>query len=86
MTIEEARYWLATTARQLDFCAQSGRSPLEMAGRPMTADEISAWAAATAQAIRVIVQSASLPDTWRLIPDADEVTSGCGALPQGRIQ
>lgn len=25
MTIEEARYWLATTARQLYFCAMSKR-------------------------------------------------------------
>lgn len=52
----------------------------------MTIEEARYWLATTAQAIRVILQSASLPDTWRLIPDADEVTSGCGALPQGRIQ
>ncbi len=39
MTIEEARYWLATTARQLYFCAQSGRSPLEMLTRLLPAEE-----------------------------------------------
>lgn len=75
MEMHEARYWLASTARQLDFSAASGRTPLEIGGRPMTATETSAWAATTAEAIREILRAAGLSDDWHLNPDAADADS-----------
>ena len=68
MPVEAARHWLACEARQMEFAKENGMFWVESNG-------IKAWAAATAEAIRVILLAAGLSDDWRLYQD------DCGEAP-----
>ena len=69
LNIEEARYWLAGEARQMDFAKENGRFWVEP-------DQVKAWSTITAAAIREVLRAAGLSDDWHLNQgDADGVPS-----------
>lgn len=61
ISLEEARFWLACEARQMDFAKDNGRFWVEP-------DQVKAWATVTAEAIREVLRAAGLSDDWHINP------------------
>ena len=71
MNLKEARMLAATLARQLEMAAR-GHELLHMGGKPMSREQIEAWATMNAEAIRLVIQAAGLSADWRSDPDAED--------------